>query len=296
MKDDAKGRMIGMLSHLWDGKQISRTRSALGESCVLSGCRLTTHLMVQPIVAEKIYTDPIMQGQGIMARFLIFDTPSIAGSRLLRDRNLTNGVSNDPMVIQYWETVKNLLERKINVNEKTGELVLEPMEIHGDALKEWSVIHDSIEEQIAPGCAFEGIKPFASKGAENVARIAAVLAFFEGDKCPNVKQIKRAGNIVHYYLKSMVNRTKESEYEKEEILARDLFDWIKESGGTLKCNDFKLISPISIRSSKKARRILGLLVEKGYLIIKERNRRTGKVSMWEINNPQQSATSPQNRN
>jgi hypothetical protein len=28
-----------------------------------------------------------------------------------------------------------LLERKININEKTGELVLESMEIHGEALK-----------------------------------------------------------------------------------------------------------------------------------------------------------------
>ena len=283
MKDEAKGRTIGMLSHLWDGKSISRTRGAGGESSVLNGCRLTTHLMLQPIIAEKIFTDPIMQGQGIMARFLIFDAPSLAGSRLLKGRDLTNGAYTDLMIIRYIETVKTFLNRSINVNEKTGELILESFEIKGDALKEWSTIHDAIEKQIALGGNFEDIKPFASKAAEYVARIAAILSFFEMFDSPKVDHIQRAGLLVDFYLKTMANRTKEAEYAKEDLFARDLLDWIKVNGGLLKCSNFKYIKPTSIRSAKKARKILALLVDLGHLRVTEFNNRTGFPSIWEVN-------------
>lgn len=286
MKDDAKGRMIGMLSHLWDGKTLSRTRGALEESGILTDCRLSAHLMLQPIVAEKIFTDPIMQGQGIMARFLIFDTPSMAGRRFLKDRDLTNGARNDPAVIRYWETVKTLLARKININEQTGGLVLASMEIYGDALKVWSDIHDSIEAKIAHGQIFEHIKPFASKGAEQVARISVVLAVFEEEQSPNVNHIQRASVIVDYYLKSMANRMKETQYDKDELFARDLLGWIKSNGGVLRCNDFKSIKPPSIRPAKIARKILNILVEQGYLFIREYSSRSGKASVWEVIHPQ----------
>ena len=281
MTDESKGRTIGMLSHLWDGKPINRTRGTEGESGVLAGRRLTTHLMVQPIISSKALADPILQGQGIMARFLICHEPSIAGTRFLINRDLTKGAKNDPAIGRYLQTITQLLERHVNTNE-SGELELKTSEIKGEALNTWCALHDGIEENILLGKRFADIKPFASKAAENAARIAAVLAFIEGYENPTVGHIERAGTLISYYLESMMMRTREALQDADALLARDLLEWIKTNGSNLTSNDFKRLSPISIRPAKKARKILAFLVESGHLYVSARNLKTDKPSAWKI--------------
>lgn len=282
MNDESKGRTIGMISHFWDGKPISRTRGADGESGILAGCRLSAHLMVQPIIATQTLADPILQGQGILARFLICNELSIAGTRFLVNRDLTQGANNDPAIGKYWKRIAELLQHPIKINQESGELELTTMEIKGDALDVWSALHDRIEKQIAPGGLYSEIKPFASKAAENAARIASVLAFIERYEQPSVEHIERAGKLIMYYLESMANRTKEALHDAEALLARDLIEWIKINGGRLTSNDFKRLSPPSIRPAKKVRKILSFLVESGNLRIAEYNSRTSQPNVWEI--------------
>lgn len=281
MTDEAKGRTIGMLSHLWDGKPITRTRASEGESGVLAGRRLATHLMVQPIIANKVLADPILQGQGIMARFLICYEPSIAGTRFLTNRDLTKSAKNDPAIVRYLNTITQLLNSHANISE-AGELELKASEIRGDALETWCALYDGIEEKLLPGGVFADIKPFASKAAEHAARIAAVLAFIEGYEHPIVEHIERGGELVAYYLESMAMRTREALNDVEAVLARDLFEWIKAHGSKLTSNDFKRLTPASIRKAKEAHKILAFLVESGHLIVSGKNARTNKPNAWEV--------------
>jgi hypothetical protein len=282
MNDESKGRTIGMISHFWDGKPISRTRGADGESGILAGCRLSAHLMVQPIIATQTLADPILQGQGILARFLICNERSIAGTRLLANRDLTQGANNDPAIGKYWKRIAELLQLPIKINQESGELELTTMEIKGDALNVWAALHDRIEKQIAPGGLYSEIKPFASKAAENAARIASVLAYIERYEQPSVEHVERSEKLIMYYLESMAIRTKEALNDMDALLARDLFEWIKTNGGRLTSNDFKRLSPPSIRPAKKARKILSFLVESGNLRISEYNSRTSQPNVWEI--------------
>jgi hypothetical protein len=67
---------IAVLSKLWDGDVITRVRSE--ERYRLPGRRLASHLMLQPVIFNKILTNPEMREQGIMARFLTA-CPPVAG-------------------------------------------------------------------------------------------------------------------------------------------------------------------------------------------------------------------------
>ncbi len=89
------------LSRLWDGESITRTRAADGESASRSGCRLSVHLLMQPVVAHEVLTNRVLLGQGFLARFLVAWPESLAGRRLYRDVNPTN----DSRLIRYWQRI-----------------------------------------------------------------------------------------------------------------------------------------------------------------------------------------------
>ena len=75
MNADNKLKTIAGLSRLWNGDPIDRTRAGDGAQ-VYRGRRLALHLMAQPIAARPLLSDPLANGQGFLARFLITEPPS----------------------------------------------------------------------------------------------------------------------------------------------------------------------------------------------------------------------------
>lgn len=281
MTDESKGRSVHMLSKLWDGDPISRTRGAEGESGVLIGRRLSTHLMVQPVIANKVLADPLLQGQGFLARFLICYQPSIAGTRFLAGRNLSEGVHHDPAIVQYCKKITELLNQPVTINKKTGEPQRRVSKLQGEALDAWCALHDGIEDHIRIDGNYHDVKAFASKAAENAARIAAILAYVEEYEHPSVDHIQRAGTLIAYYLELMVMGTQEALHDKEALLGRDLFEWIKNHDGKLTAREFNRL-PNNLRSAKKVRQVLEFLVDSGNLQVYESNSRNGKPCAWRI--------------
>lgn len=281
MSSESKGRSIHILSKLWDGDPITRTRAAEGESSTLLQRRLSSHLMIQPIIAASVLSDPLLQGQGFLARFLICHEQSIAGDRLLAGRDLTKGTQNDPLIGAFWRKITELLSRPVKINEETGGLELSTSMLMDDAFDTWCALHDGIENQIKANGLFADIKPFASKAAENAARIAAILAFIDGYEHPLVEHVKRAGMLIAYYLESMSLRTREAQQDVNALLARDLLKWMNEHEGRLSANNFKKL-PNSFRQAQTARKILALLVQTGHLYVSEINARTKNPNAWEV--------------
>ena len=281
MSDESKGRTIHMLSKLWDGDSITRTRGSEGESATLTNCRLSSHLMIQPIIASQVLADPLLQGQGFLARFLICHERSIAGSRLLAGRDLNKGPHNDPVIGKYWETMTNLLRRSVKTNSITKEPEFTISKLIDDAFDNWCALHDGIEDHLKTNGRYVDIKAFASKAAEHAARIAAILAFVEEYEHPQVEHVKRAGKLISYYLDSMIIRTIEAQQDADALLARDLLHWIKSHGSRLSASEFNTL-PNRLRIAKVARKILLLLVTQGHLRVLENNIRSGKPSLWEV--------------
>jgi hypothetical protein len=63
MNEENQLKTAAGFSELWDGKPISRVRSGEG-SKLLPGKRMSMHIMVQPVVAEKILGNFVLSGQG----------------------------------------------------------------------------------------------------------------------------------------------------------------------------------------------------------------------------------------
>src|SRR5690606_3172356 len=96
------------------------------------GCRLSAHLMIQPIVAQEVLGNPMMQGQGFLARFLLAWPQSLAGSRLYRDIDPLN----DVRLQRYWQRMACLLELPPQLDE-TGQLQPPVLPLERDALLTW---------------------------------------------------------------------------------------------------------------------------------------------------------------
>lgn len=278
MTAEAKGRMIGCLSQLWDGSTLQRTRAAEGESGDMDNRRLSTHLMVQPIVSADVLADPLLLGQGFLARFLVCQEDSIAGTRFLANRDPSIGAEDYPAITNYWSRLSELLATPPEIDEETGGLVLRTLDITGDAYSTWVALHDGIERQLTPGGKLVDIKAFASKAAENAARIAAVMAYVEGEEI-TAEHIQRAGKLVAYYLESMAIRTGEAANDRDDIQARELLEWMTQHGGSLEAAHFNRL-PNVYRKSSKARHLLNRLHKDGY--ISAQIGTGGNAIKWEV--------------
>ncbi|WP_374962919.1 YfjI family protein [Spongiibacter tropicus] len=278
MTAEAKGRMIGSLSQLWDGSTLQRTRAADGESGDMDNRRLSAHLMVQPIVSAEVLADPLLLGQGFLARFLVCHENSIAGTRFLKNRDPEIGADNDPAIKAYWDRLSKLLAIPLDINEETGGLELRTLKITGEAYQCWEALHDGIEKHLVPDGNFIDIKAFASKAAENAARMAAVMAFVEGEEI-TASHIQRVGELAAYYLSSMAIRTGDAANDLADIQARELLEWINQHGGKLDASQFKRL-PSAYRKSSKARAILKRLRLDGHLTAQVGT--GGKETSWEV--------------
>ncbi|MCK0163177.1 YfjI family protein [Marinobacter sp. S6332] len=279
MADEAKGRTITMLSQLWDGKAITRTRAGAGESGVLAGRRLAAHLMMQPIIANKVLADPLMKGQGFLARFLVCADESLVGTRFLADRPHDESVSRDPAVIQFWEALSELIRQPLPTNE-AGELEPATLTITGAAFETWTHTHDAIERQLSQQGELSEIREFAAKAADNTARIAGVLAYLETRTDPTPEHIERASTLMEYYLNTMIQRTQEAGQNAAEHDAAQVLDWMQRNGEELSADNFKQL-PAAYRTAKKARTLLTLLVEYGHVVVAG-NGPNGKARKWKV--------------
>ncbi|MDP4556257.1 YfjI family protein [Halomonas meridiana] len=278
MSDEARGRTIEALCRLWDGAPLTRTRGTVGESGILAGRRLSTHLMMQPVVAEKVLGDTLLQGQGFLPRFLICRENSLIGTRFLADRDPSEGVENDPAIATYRRRIDALARKPLPVND-SGELEPKLLTIKGHSFSVLSELHDGIEAELLPNGEFYDVRAFASKATENASRLAAVMAVIE--ECDEITSahIERAGQLVAYYLETMKARTEEAQQDQQERQARDLLEWINTHGGQLNQHEFKRL-PSACRSAKKARPLLDWLTRAGYLRCTKHGP-SGKAAEWE---------------
>lgn len=255
-------KSVAGLSKLWDGAPISRTRASEGESSARYGCRLSAHLMIQPIVATEVLSNPVMQGQGFLARFLIAWPESLAGTRFYRDAD----PSRDRRLSRYWQRMARLLAQE-PIKDENGELTPPTLVLEPAALAAWIEEHDAIERQLGQGGDMQEIKPTAAKGAENLLRIAGVFAVVEGKQSICAELIKRAAVLVSWYLTEALRLTNPSKVDPRLLQAQRLLDWLlTNQRHSFDARTLQREGPPFIRKSAKQRdSILAVLVEHRWL-------------------------------
>ena len=206
MKGDTAGNALGAITKLYSNGRASRQRSQKSAHATprtdAYDVRMTLLLQGQRVILEPALTDPLMNGQGFLARALIACPEDLRGKRVWNDEQRNNDSPYDnPHLIEYWTRCNALLDPlpASQPNESTGAPQRIKMQWENDHTKQvFNNLTQDIENRQANGQTLEYLKAYASRMAENASRIASLMAFFDGRKVITTNDITRAFMLVEY--------------------------------------------------------------------------------------------------
>ncbi|WP_339518430.1 YfjI family protein [Pseudomonas proteolytica] len=263
MSRDNRLKAVTTLSSLWDGSPIDRARSMVGESLRAYDRRLSLHLMLQPYLAIQLLSDPLLQGQGILGRCLMTWPTSLAGQRSYQAVDL----SKDPALKRYHRRLSALFYQPWSLSAD-GALQLSPLSLSPLARRRWIDLHDAIEAQLGEFGELASVRPSGSKAADNLLRVAGILAVVEESSVVDVDHIQRASVLVGYYLNEIQRLTEQEPVCRVKEEADRLLRW-------LQVKDWKRFSIRELnrngprfarKSSRHAAKLLVELIDHQWLI------------------------------
>lgn len=265
MNQENATKTITGLSKLWDGDCITRTRGGEGNTLIY-GVRLSLHLMIQPVLADRVFSDPMLSGQGFMSRCLCCHPESNIGNRPYREVDL----SNDPTMDAYHRSMQIIAGVPYPIGESGSGLNPRRLVFSSAAKRTWIQFHDHIENLQKDGADLARIRGFASKSAEHAARIAAVLAFFNG--VSDGIDVSEIGNepldaaieLAQFYISEALRLFDTAQTSPDLILADKALQWAATNShhpGLLPMVNLYQSGPGAIRSKAIAERIIRVLEE-----------------------------------
>ncbi|NWN46271.1 YfjI family protein [Pseudomonas protegens] len=263
MSRDNRLKAVTTLSSLWDGSPIDRARSMAGESLRAYDRRLSLHLMLQPYLAVQLLSDPLLQGQGILGRCLMTWPTSLAGQRSYQSVDL----SKDPALKRYHHRLSALFHLPWSLSAD-GALLLSMLTLSALARRRWIDLHDAIESQLGEFGELANVRPSGSKAADNLLRVAGILAVVEESSVVEVDHIQRASALVGYYLTEIQRLTEQEPVCRIKEEADRLLRW-------LQVKDWKRFSVRELnrngprfarKSSRYATKLLVELIDHQWLI------------------------------
>lgn len=263
MNSDNRQKTLSALNDLWQGNPIRRTRAGDGHA-TLFGRRLAVHLMVQPTVARAFMADRLAADTGFLPRFLICEPPSTIGTRLH-----ASATGDDAALAAFGHRLRTILETLMPVDEETRELWPRVLSLAPEARNLLVRFADAIETAQAPGGDLAHVTGYASKAAEQAARIAGVLTLWRDLDAPTVtaQDMGDGITIAQFYLSEAVRLADAATVSHEIDRAEALRKWLLESWAhpEVMVRDVVRLGPNPLRESPKARAALGILERHGWL-------------------------------
>jgi hypothetical protein len=263
MSREHQQKTIAGLNDLWDGKPIDRVRSGDGAS-LLYGRRMSLHLMLQPIVAKPVLSDPLLLGQGFVARCLMCWPDSTAGQRDYKPVDLT--VDTD--VRRYNARMLEILRAAMPIRTGTrNELDPRPLQLHPSAKQIWVTFHNHVEHQLGDEQPLTPIRGLGSKAAEHALRVAGVLTLVDDLTAGGIRveQIQAGIALVQFYLTEALRLVEVGMANPDLILAEKLLAWAQQYEHIYPQRIYQY-GPNGIRDKHTAHRIANILEEHGWLI------------------------------
>ncbi len=280
--DESRMRTGALLNILWDGASIRRVRVLAGKA-FLPGRRCSAHVMVQPVAADRLLGDDMLDGLGMLARMLLVAPDSTAGTRLFHDRL----AEAKALLAPYNARLTALLDTPPRLAPETdAELDPEPMDCAAEARALWIAFHDFAEGAIAEGGAWRPIRAWGAKAAEHAGRLAAVLAAYAGADRVTGEAMANGITLAQHYAAEMLRLKGGAAVTPELREARRLLDWWQvRPDPRAHLAEIYQRGPGSLRTAARARAACEVLVEHGWL----RELRAGTVlddaprkAAWEL--------------
>lgn len=268
--EDNRLKTIATLSDFWDGKTIQTLTS--GEGYVaLRNKRLTFHLMVQPIIADKLLGDAEAQGQGFLSRLLVSHPDSLAGTRFLEENAAQDPVAESDLE-HFQRRLRQTIRAALPVNPETGELEIRVLDLDEHARRGWREFYNEIEGKLGPDGEYQPVKGFVGKLPEMAARIAAVIALFnQGSETERLSgsDMSRGIELAKFYLTEALRLFGQTRPTRHYEDAQALSDWLstKWDEPLINLTHISRSGPASLRNrSDYLRELIATLVRHDHLI------------------------------
>lgn len=264
MNSDNRQKTLAALNDLWQGNPIRRTRAGEG-SYTLFGRRLAMHLMVQPGVARAFLADPSGTDTGFLPRFLICEPESTIGTRM---HALTR--ADDPALDAFGRRLAAILDAPLPMDPETRELTPRLLPLSPEARRLLIGFSDAIEAAQARGGDLQHLTGFASKAAEQAARIAGVLTLWRdlGASAVSAEDMARGIDLAQFYLGEAKRLSDAAMVSAEIERAERLRLWLIEAWAHPEILPAEVVrhAPIrALRESPAAKAALALLEKHGWL-------------------------------
>lgn len=264
MGKDHRTRTVAALSSLWDRGKFDRVRGGDGASKYW-GRRVALHLMIQPVIAEGVLSDPLLSGQGFLARGLLAWPKERAGTRRYVECDLTQ----DPAIQAYRSTMRRLLTLKPpTAPGEDSELEPAPLSMDLKAKDRWIEIANSFEFEQREGGKLHSIRPWASKAAEQVLRVAVVLTVVENARPTHLdaETIERAAEIVSFHLGETLRVLGSSSVPPHIRHAEAILAWLRQNGrSVVHSGEILRLGPGCVRDADALRRAMAALEQAGWV-------------------------------
>ena len=265
MNADNRLKTMAGLSRLWNGEPIDRTRAGDGATAY-RGRRLAGHLMLQPIAARPLLSDPQASGQGFLARFLIVEPLSLIGTRLRRGHNPVS----DAAVASFSVRLESILEIPMPTSGNPQELSPRRLALSAGAKELLWRFHETVEQAQAAGGPMEQVRAYASKAAEQAARISGVLTLWADLDAPEITPLAMGWGVTlaDFYLSEAKRLAEVSAISAETERAETLRKWLLGSwrSDEVLPSDILQHGPNALRERAKLTAPLGMLAKNGWVV------------------------------
>ncbi|MBX9934983.1 MAG: DUF3987 domain-containing protein, partial [Burkholderiaceae bacterium] len=133
----------------------------------------------------------------------------------------------------------------------------------------WIEFYNAIEVQQADGQELEQARAFASKAAEQAARIAGVITLFNNPQAAviDVQAMDGAMELVTFYLSEHLRLMGTGKQAQTDKRLRVLWDWLQEQGPLVTARHIARNAPRAVRNlkTKGISALLEQLTKRGYV-------------------------------
>ena len=263
-------KFITTLSRLWDGTPLITHRKT-SHSFVVENRRFTVSMMLQPLLLKQLLKrrDEVARQSGFLARTLMTKPISAMGGRYYQAPPTTSlsGLES------FHERITECLDSTLNLDCE-GCHSLPTLKLSSKAKAKWITFFNQIESGMNKASHWESMQDFASKAAENVARLSALFHLFLGKRGDiGVESVEQAIDIIFWHLLETKRIFEPAHHQEENKEAQKMLQWIKSKNLTETTSRY-LQQYGGFRDKSKRDKAINTLIEHHYLVEK---RDKGKV-------------------
>ena len=259
---------IANLIQLIDGETIKVDRVTTGSYRII-GKKLTCSLSLQPRIYEEIISQKgaILMDSGLLPRMLISSSFSLQGYRSQIEP------SHSAYMGAFHERVEELLQYSNNLVQNQSKVT---MKFEEQASRAWGQYAHHLEQSIAVDGYYRDVKYWATRMAENVARLAALIEFYQYGKSNKSVQyitlpsLQMAVTLGQFWLDEAKKLFGDgSAPQKQLALANQLLEYLRRNynPNNIWYTRKQLYSngPRDLRSSATAQIAIDVLISQGFL-------------------------------